>query len=348
MKYTKPFSYQIRLISLLFSLILLLGTVMTAFAQGPTFGIRPEDATKGYFQFTLAPGESIDDVLIASNPNEFPVALRILMVRGSTMAAGGITFTEDNSGAAQWVSFPDAGVVEVPQASAMALPFQVVVPADALPGEYVVGFLGMLDDSTESPVIEAATNDNQSTVNVIVISQSAISMIITVTGDTTCNAAITSLTSSSHKGIWKLGMGLQNTGTLHFDATGEVVARPASGGDPVASSPFTVGYVIPGDAIDFPLTLESYPSAGNYTVEVNLVTNCGYETIFSQPMTISDEEVQQAAKEVVANQPATSTDEAARILAQAELVRSIGFALAGLVVLILVIGIFLKWRKPSN
>lgn len=338
----RPYFHSLLLLS---ALVLSLGTAVTASAQAPTFGIRPVDSTKGYYQFTLAPGESIEDVLIASNPNEFPVALRILMVRGSTMAAGGITFTEDSSGAAQWVVFPDAGIVEVPQESAKELPFQVVVPADALPGEYVVGFLGMLEDSTQSPVVEGDTGNSQSSFKVKVVSQVAISMIITVSGDSTCAAAVTSLTSTSHKGSWQLGIGLQNTGTAHFNATGEVLARPAAGGDPVASAPFTVGYFIPGDAVDFPLTLNPYPNAGEYTVEVNLLTNCGYKTAFSQPVTISSEEVQQAASEAVANQPASASDEAAKILAQAELVRSIGLSLGGLALLILVAGVVWKWRK---
>lgn len=341
----RPFSHILLFLS---TLVLFLGTTITAFAQAPTFGIRPEDATIGYYQFSLAPGESIQDALIANNPNDFPLALNIIMVRGSTMAAGGITFAEDTSGAAQWVAFPDAGLVELDPNSQRALPFQLNVPADALPGEYVVGFLGMLQDPSQSPVVDGDTGGSQSSLKVQVVSQVGIAMIITVTGDTICTADITDVASTSRKGSWKLDIAMQNTGTVHFKATGEVIARPAAGGDPVATSPITVGYLIPGDTIGFPLTLNPYPTAGDYTVEVTLVTDCGYQTTFSQPVTISSEEVQQAASEVVANQPATaSSDEAAKILAQAELVRSIGLSLGGLAVLILVIGMLLKRRKPN-
>ena len=342
---SRPFSHILLFLS---TLVLILGNTVIASAQGPNFGIRPEDKTQSYFQFSLAPGESIQDALIASNPNDFPLALNILMVRGSTMAGGGITFTEDTSGAAQWVTFPDADVVELDPSSQIVLPFQLNVPADALPGEYVVGFLGMLQDPSQSPVVDGDTGGSQSSFKVKIVSKVAISMIITVTGDTICTADITSVTSTSRKGSWKLDIAMQNTGTAHFNATGEVIARPAAGGDPVASSPFTVGYFIPGDTIDLPITLNPYPTAGDYTVEVALVTNCGYQTTFSQPVTISSEEVQQAASEAVANQPATAvSDEAAKILAQAELIRSIGLSLGGLAVLILVIGLLWKRRKPN-
>lgn len=341
----RPISHILLCLS---TLVLILGNTVIASAQAPTFGIHPKETSIGYYQFSLAPGESIEDTLIVNNPNDFPLALNVLMVRGLTMSTGGITFAEDASGAAQWVAFPAAGVVELDPNSEKELPFQLNVPADALPGEYVVGFLGMLQDSSQSPVVEGNTGGSESSFKVKVISQVAISMIITVTGDTVCTADITSVTSTSRKGSWKLAIAIQNTGTAHFNATGDVIARPAAGGDPVASSPFTVGYFIPGDTIDLPVTLNPYPAAGDYTVEVTLVTNCGYQTTFSQPVTISSEEVQQAASEAVAEQPATaSSDEAAKILAQAELVRSIGLSLGGLAVLILVIGLLMMRRKSN-
>jgi hypothetical protein len=119
----------------------------------------------------------------------------------------------------------------------------------------------------------------------------------------------------------------------------------------VAQKSFEVGYFIPGDTIEYPLFLEPYPTTGDYEIEVNLLTSCGFETLFTQPVSISEENVLQAAAEAQAEgQPSTASNEAAKLLAQAELIRSISLLVGALVALIIVgvvVVLVLKRRKSA-
>ena len=339
----------------LIALLICLGGAPTASAQTPStqFGIKPLDATRGYFEYTIAAGDQISDVLVASNPNDAPLLLNIQIVRGMTMAAGGITFGEDTSGPVQWVTLPDAGTVMVPAQSALSLPFEIAIPAGTPPGEYVVGFTAMLQEQPESTAITitGTESNNQAGFQVKVLSKVAVSAIITVPDANRCEAAITTVASTSLKGRWQLELGLQNTGNVHFNSTGDVIARPSSGGEPVAQGAFEVGYFIPSDAITTVIVLEPFPPAGEYLVDVTLRTNCGFETAYTQPVSISQENVEQAVAEAQAeNPPVAGNDEAARMLAQAELIRSVGLLLTGvaaLVIAVVVVIIVMRRRKSA-
>ena len=334
------------------TILFFLGNAAIASAQAPNFGIRPQEAGKGYFEYTIAAGETVQDVLVANNPNDAPLPLNIWTARGVTMAAGGITFAEDSSGPAQWITLSDAGIVEIPAQTTLNLPFEVAVPAGTPPGEYVAGFLARPEElPAATPLAAEGATGNESSFEVKVVSQVGVTVIITVPWANQCEAAISSLTSTSDKGRWQFAIGMQNTGNMHFNSTGEVIARPVGGGEPIAQKSFEVGYFIPGDTIEYPLFLEPYPTTGDYEIEVNLLTNCGFETVFTQPVSISEENVLQAAAQAQAEgQPSAASEEAAKIQAQAELIRSIGLLVGALVALIIVgivVVLVLRRRKSA-
>ena len=334
------------------TILFFLGNAAIASAQAPNFGIRPQEAGKGYFEYTIAAGETVQDVLVANNPNDAPLSLNIWTARGVTMAAGGITFAEDSSGPAQWITLSDAGIVEIPAQTTLNLPFEVAVPAGTPPGEYVAGFLARPEElPAATPLAAEGATGNESSFEVKVVSQVGVTVIITVPWANQCEAAISSLTSTSDKGRWQFAIGMQNTGNMHFNSTGEVIARPVGGGEPIAQKSFEVGYFIPGDTIEYPLFLEPYPTTGDYEIEVNLLTNCGFETVFTQPVSISEENVLQAAAQAQAEgQPSAASEEAAKIQAQAELIRSIGLLVGALVALIIVgivVVLVLRRRKSA-
>ena len=339
---------------ILFATVLLsLCGAAAASAQAPTFGIRPQEAGRAYFEYTIAPGEKVQDVLVVNNPNDAPLSLKVWVARGATMAKGGITFAEDTSGPAQWVTLADAEIVEAPAQTALNLPFEVAVPAGTPPGEYVVGFLATPEEaSADTPLATEEANGETSGFKVVVVSQVGVAMIITAPEANRCETIISSLSSASRDGRWQLGIGMQNTGNMHFKGSGEVIARPAGGGEPVAQSPFAVDYFIPGDTIEYPLTLEPYPPAGEYEIEVNLLADCGFETTFAQPLSISEASVEQAAAEVQAeSRPSAAADEAAKMRAQAELIRSIALLLGGLAAVVfagVVIVIVMRRRRSSG
>jgi hypothetical protein len=328
---------------LLLAVLLFVGNAVSASAQSPTFGIRPKENI-GYFQYTLAPGEHAQDVLVATNESDAPLVLVIRPVRGTTVGTGGIAFAKDGGGSAGWISIPDAGTVTIPAKSAVTFPFEVVVPAGTLPGEYVAGFLATPKDPPAKVPIAAAQADTKgkSSFKVQVVTQVGVAVMITVPSPDRCEVVASSVAQSSDNGRWKLALRLQNTGNVHYKGTGQVVARKAGSDDPMAQQSFKVGYFLAGDTIDYPLYLEPYPPAGDYTIEVSLLGECGAKTAFTQPVSISPAEVKQAAAAVASGQPSAAD-------AQAQLIRSLGVLLAGLagLVVAVVLLVFVLRRKSG-
>lgn len=322
----------------------------TVFAQSPHFGMRPQDPTKGYFEYKVAPGSHIEDVLVVNNPSDAPVTLNVQVVRGMTAGNGGITFGPDTSGSAQWVNLRGVTTLEMPAKSSKALPFEVNVPADAQPGEYVAGFLAQLAEAPQTTQL-AVAEAGKTSFQVKVVSKLGVAVVLQVAEPTNCAAVIPSLEASSSSGRWLLSVGLQNTGNRHFKASGDVVARPVGGGDPIAETKFAVGYFIPGDSITYPVALEPYPQAGDYQIDVNLRTDCGYATSFTRQVSVSDTNVKQAAEEVRSEsqssaQSSAVADEAARLQAQAQLIQSIAFLVGGVAVLVIaVVVVVLVFRR---
>jgi hypothetical protein len=344
----RPIRMLMRPLIMLSAILLYLTSAATASAQAPHFGIKPQEAGRAYFEYTLEAGQEVTDVLVAHNASETPLVLNLDVVRGKTMSTGGITFAQDTSGAAQWVTLADAGTVVVPQQSSLELPFRVAIPPGTPPGEYVVGFLATPADGSHQYQLASNT---QSNLQVQVVSQVGVALILTVPSASRCETTISSLASTSHNGRWKFGIGLQNTGNMHIKGRGEVVARAASGGEPIVQTPFEIDYFIPGDTIEYPLTVETYPAAGDYQIDVTLLTDCGYAADFSQLVSISRTDVEQAITEAQAEGKPVQVDaNAAYLLAQAELVRSLGLLLGGVAALIIsatVVVIVLRRRNRN-
>ena len=138
--------HRIRITFLSSFIVALAFLAVPAFAQGFTFGLRPEDQSIGYFQYSLEPGESLEDAVLAVNGTEDPLRLIVTVVAGHTELTGGISFPGEADGPAAWIVLPDEGLVDVPSKLAVRMPFTLTVPEGTPPGEYVAGFMATPED----------------------------------------------------------------------------------------------------------------------------------------------------------------------------------------------------------
>lgn len=312
-----------------------------ALAQGFTFGLRPEDPALGYFQYELAAGEKIDDAVLAVNGTKEPIRLKISRVAGHTGLTGGISFPGQADGPAQWISLPDEGTHEVPGEMGLRLPFTLAVPQGTPPGEYVAGFLATPDEA--SAVNDTAGGGFQ----VQLIPQMGVSVIVKVPGPERCEVTVRGLQEGPDKGRWKIILDLANTGNIHFKGVGAFVVRPAAGGDPVIDRPFNIGYFVPADAIGYPLYFDSLPGAGEYEAKVRITgEDCSFETEFSQRITITAEEQEQA--EIEASQWAAARQSGSGEQTGVSLLVAAGIFLLGLAALLLVIFLLFSRRRRSK
>jgi len=79
---------------LLCALTLILAAPISAQQSAIQFGLRPDDATKGYFEFNAKPGEVIKDAVLVVNDSEQPLTLNVTLADGQTNATGGTGFAD--------------------------------------------------------------------------------------------------------------------------------------------------------------------------------------------------------------------------------------------------------------
>jgi len=326
-----------------------LAVAVPVLAQGYTFGLRPEDQSRGYFEYSLLPGDRVEDAVLAVNGTEDDLKLVVTRVTGHTALTGGISFPGGVEGTGSWIELPDEGVVEVPPGLAIRMPFILSVPENTPAGEYVAGFLS----TPEDPAAFLGGGDAGEGFQVEVIPQMAVSMIITVSKPDHCEVRVDSLQHEQDKGEWNLVLAMVNAGNLHFKGLGEFRLLPAGGGDPVLQRSFTVGYFIAGETIGYPLNFEALPPAGEYDAEVTLSgTDCEFNALFTQPISISNELAADAAAEAerwsLADQGAsTALDPSDGPILQTVLLISLVILVLILILLLLYV-ILIRWRRKGD
>jgi hypothetical protein len=320
-----------------FTMALSLGLViLPAFAQDFTFGIRPDDQSIGYYQYTLAPGDGLEDALLALNGTDEPLKLMISVVAGHTALKGGITFPGEADGPAQWINLPNEGIIEVPAQMQMRLPFSLQIPKNIPPGEYVAGFLAR-------PVDPPDITEEGQTFGIKIVSQVGLTMIITVSEPDLCEVTINSVATEINKGNWDVTIHMTNTGNIHFKGLGQFALRPSPEDDPTLLREFNIGYFVAGDSMNYPLSFDDIPPSGEYIADITLMgEDCVFQGFNSQALTITKEEAQHAEEEAQrwALARATADKEAAQEIARAELFRSLANLMLALAGLILVVMIF--------
>ncbi len=315
-----------------------LALAVPAFAQGFTFGLRPEDQRKAYFEYTLLPGDRVEDAVLVVNGTDEPLSLVVTKVAGHTALTGGISFPGDADGPGSWIELYDQGVVEVPTDLALRMPFTLSVPADTPPGEYVAGFLSTPEDPAGFMGSEGQAEGFQ----VEVIPQMAVSMIITIAEPSHCEVRIDAIQHTQDKGEWNLVMTMVNMGDVHFKGSGEFKLKPTGGGDPVLERSFPVGYFIAGETLEYPLNFNNLPPAGDYEAEVTLLgSDCAFNTLFNQPIAISDELAAEAAAD--SERWALADQNAATSPVQSEGLSLQTGILIGLIVLVLILILLLLY-----
>ena len=311
-------------------LIASLAVAIPALAQGFTFGLRPEDQSRGYFEYSLNPGDRVEDAVLAVNGTEKELRLVVTRVAGHTALTGGISFPGDANGPAQWLSLPDEGVLSVPANLALRLPFTLTIPEGTPPGEYVAGFLS----TPEDPAAFVGGEPDGGGFQVDVIPQMGVSMIITVLEPDHCEVRINSFKNEQDKGEWKVVIDMLNAGNIHFKGLGVFILHPAAGGEPVLQRSFNIGYFVPGETLGYPLYFDTFPPAGEYIAEVALVGgDCEYKTQFSQAISISTEQAALAAADAERWSPAEQQGDT--------MLRNVYILLSCLVVLFLIVIVLL-------
>jgi hypothetical protein len=245
---------------------LALGITGTAIAQKNYFGIKPEDPNKSYFDFTLNPGESVQDAIVASNESGEDIYMKLEAVDATTADNGGIAYDFANPTThSQWLTMEKpTNPLLVKPFHVIRIPFTVSVPANTPPGEYVIGFLATKDLSQ----VGTPTVNPNSNFSIVVVQQVAVSVVIHVPGAQKCSIKVNEITPLIQNGKWDIKAVLKNDGNIHFNGKGKIVLMDANQ-NVLSDTPIATGYFVSGTEMEID-TLIDLPEVGKYTLQYSL------------------------------------------------------------------------------
>jgi hypothetical protein len=241
----------------------------SVFSQSFNFGLKPENPQISYFEYTVNPGDSVEDAVIATNSSNVKMMMTVLPVDGQTAINGGVSFDYNaTSGPSKWITFEKETSFELKPFHIMRMPFKVTVPSGTKPGYYVAGFLASaeLEDPTQTPTNTENSNNGMS---VAIINRVGVAVIIHVPGEETCQVNVKSMTTSISDGKWMFTINLKNDGNVPVAGNGKITIQPLDNQDYSQSNDWQIRYFIPGTEL---ISYSSFviPPQGNYKLALSL------------------------------------------------------------------------------
>jgi hypothetical protein len=249
---------------------------------GVSFGLAPVPTAAGqprpYFNLTIAPGWSAQDVAVVSNDGTGTERLRVGTSRGLTAANSGSAFggfSPTCAGVACWVTGLPATVTLAP-GTGRGLGFRVAVPAGTRPGQYLAGITVAAAAPPRSVRIRS---HGHVSVNVIVVDQVTIGVAITVgsLARLRTRLVVPAVTAGSFASLPRLYVHVRNTGQTFARASGTVSCR-AGGQDRLFR--VLIYTVLPGGEAVVPINAPGLGSAA-LACTVSLRDNAGHTVSWS-------------------------------------------------------------------
>jgi hypothetical protein len=239
-----------------------------AYSQGIGFSISPENPEIAFFDFTLKPGESVQDAINAKNFSSDRINMMVEVVEAQTALNGGLSFDfEKKSGASQWVTINSEKQFELRGSNVKRLPFSVTVPAGTAPGEYTVGFLAALVPTTPTPIPNNGTATSGYAVDVI--TRVAVTIVIHVPGTDNCKLVYTNIEASVFNAEWRFTTQVQNTGNIHFAGTSSLNVYKKLNHQKIAEAAQKIGYFATNSEL-LAYNKLPIPEPGEYTFDYTL------------------------------------------------------------------------------
>ncbi|ACZ31779.1 protein of unknown function DUF916 cell surface putative [Xylanimonas cellulosilytica DSM 15894] len=245
------------------ALVVLAGAA-PASADDVTWSLAPVGGTPN-FVYAVEPGQSVDDVLVVTNPTASPIDLAVYGTDAFTTAEGQLDLlpaAQEPTGLGTWLE-TSASTVHVEAGSRVEVPFTLRVPDDAAPGDHAGGIVTSL-----------ATTSGDGTLTVD--RRLALRVHARVAGELTPALAVTGVDVVAHGTLAPRGTvtatvtyTLTNTGNTRLVPTESVrVSGPGGSGARVVTD--TLDEVLPGSAVQRTVEVTGVRPLGRATADVRV------------------------------------------------------------------------------
>ncbi|BCJ70283.1 WxL protein peptidoglycan domain-containing protein [Polymorphospora rubra] len=240
---------------------------------GITWAVQPSDASgptgRSYFVYDAAPGQRIDDQIAVRNLGRTPLTLHLYGTDAFTTDDGSfglLPASQPPTGVGTWATIGEDRVV-VPPGRHVVVPFHLVVPADASPGDHAGGLIA-------SVATVGTTADGQ---RVNVDRRVAARVYLRVAGPLTPALQIETLRVTSHVPLNPLDRGtvevryrLRNTGNVRIAGTGSVAVSGPFRWELARTGTVDVPELLPGGVTEVTERITGLPAAGRLDIAVHV------------------------------------------------------------------------------
>jgi hypothetical protein len=238
---------------------------------GGQFGLVPSpgiNSRGGYFQLTVAPGESATATVIITNLEAKAQELKIGRSVGVTAANGGSTYSalsQGCAGASCWVSGLPS-VVTLPAHTQERLDFTVRVPDGTAPGQYLGGVSA--GPYVTPPSVVIGSSKQQST-RAVVLEEVTVGVAVTVgqLSSLTTRFGIDGVQGAIEGPMARLYIQLDNTGQTFAQGTG--TASCTAGGSQ-HSYPVNANTILPGDHAQIAVNAPGLPEGATLPCTISV------------------------------------------------------------------------------
>ncbi len=235
-------------------------------ASNGTWSVYPTTLPGGtprvVFSPQLTPGETVDDSVTVSNISASPLSFDLYAADAFNTPGGGLSLRrriDPIEGIGAWIRLAHSSVI-VPSHASVAIPFVIVVPSDATPGDHVGGIVAEETTGTPSSIGSVPIN---------VVQAVGVRVLGRVRGPLVARVAVRSPDVAIKRSMASLfGASTDAVVTVRVENRGNVVLTPVAhlkltgAFGTGATRTFSVGPLLPGESV-----------TRRYTVSVGAIGN---------------------------------------------------------------------------
>lgn len=223
--------------------------VAAASARLAIYPTRPNDPndplTTSWFIYEVRPGQSIESEVTVENKSNQSAQAGIYAVDATSTSDGAFTLkakgTKEDAGA--WIKI--GGFADMAPKSKGSLPFKIVVPSNASPGDHVAGIAVEIKESDEK----------LQTSGVKVIQRVGVRVYLNVQGERRENLSIKSARTVQENGSTFIKYSLENTGNTNLDLEGQLLLKTILGTQSLNLG--NLGQILAGKQVEGRVKVES-------------------------------------------------------------------------------------------
>lgn len=235
---------------------------------------NPYQGNFSWFVYTEDAGEKITDIATLKNFSNEPVDVILYAVDAVSSDSGSfiLSFTADEQkGIGAWTEVQSKSLT-IPPYEVIDVPFEITIPADAPPGQYIGGIViekGSSDDSTGEGSKENGTS-------ISIKTRIGSRVYLTIPGEIIEDVSFTEFSAKKEiTGITRFSLTLENKGNMSYEPEVKIDIFDQSG-NLYETIKKPLGTIAPMSTIKPVVEMGKRPFLGNYTAKAYVEFKCKF------------------------------------------------------------------------